>query len=212
MLFVRWSVLFGCGLLFMACTPQHFGVNEAVWRELSEEQRNEVIAQWNARERIRAETERESERRRTLQAEREAEQARERAREREANAEAIRQGTAGHFGDLIRVSLQGGEMKLGGKHRRFAAESLSLANGEVREIEVVSTDHKYLQYRTSLFLRYEDGVLALEAGGRGKEEARLVFEPEWRRGKQYRVDSHGALQLRDVQVSVMILPLREGRH
>ena len=185
-----------------ACTPSLYGVPQEDWQRLSEAQRTETIRGYNEREALRAQA---------ALREREAALLRVQAEEttRLARVAAIHRGEAGQAGDLIRVTLQGGEARFGGKHRSFEAQALTLANGERRDIELASNDHKYFTYRATLALRYEDGVLSVDGGGAIRPQ-RLVIEPEWKAGKRYALNTPGPMELRNVQVTVEILPLRRG--
>jgi len=192
-----------------ACSTTHFGTSEAEWASLTEAQRSEVIRAYNEREKLREETRLAEAQRRAKETARQEEQARETARQKRVQAEAIRRGEAGQYGDLIRVSLLGGEMRIGNKHHSFAPLSFTLASGEERAFEVISNDHKYLTYRNEIHLLYDDGLLILTSTPQsGPGEARLIFEPEWRHGKRYILSTNGPLELRGVQVTVMIVPTR----
>lgn len=196
---MRWLVLLGL-LLLSACTPAHFGVPEEVWNRMSEAERLEAMRGYNERARLREEAaQREADARR--QAEHEV------ALAREARVRAIHDGL-GRPGDLIRVSVQGGQMRLGGKHRSYAPVAFSLASGERLQVEVVSNDHKYTQYRGMLSVYYEDGLLMLD-DGHARQDARagrVTYDPAWRQSLRYQMDTRGPLELRDAEVMVSTVP------
>ncbi len=194
-------------LLFLtACATTHFGVSEEVWERMSEAERMETIRGYNERNRLRQEAaQREAEARR--EAEREA------ALAREARIRDIHEGR-GRPGDLIRVSLRDGAMRLGGKHRVFTPMAFSLASGEVLRLEVMSAESSNRVYGGQLGVAYEDGLLLLDTSGgaRDTRAARLTIEPVWRRGARYLVDSNGPLQLREVEVLVHSVPVAGESH
>lgn len=194
--------LFLIALLFLsACATTHFGVSEEAWERMSEAERMETIRGYNERNRLRQEAaQREAEARRV--AEREA------ALAREARVRDIHAGR-GRPGDLIRVSLRDGAMRLGGKHRDFAPLAFSLASGEALRLEVLSTDGRNRSYQAQLGVSYEDGLLLLDtsAAARDTRAARLTFEPQWRHGARYLIDSRGPLELREVEVMVSTVPV-----
>jgi len=197
---MRWLVLISL-LLLSACATTHFGVSEEVWERMSEAERMETIRGYNERNRLRQEAaQREAEARR--EAEREA------ALAREARIRDIHEGR-GRPGDLIRVSLRDGAMRLSGKHRVFTPVAFSLASGEELRMEVLSAESPSRVYRGQLGVAYEDGLLLIDTSGNARDTraARLTYEPVWRHGARYLVDSNGPLQLREVEVLVSTVPV-----
>lgn len=87
--------------------------------------------------------------------------------------------------------------------------AFSLASGEALRLEVQSADSPSRVYRGQLGVSYEDGLLMLDTSGntRDTRAARLTFEPVWRHGARYLVDSNGPLQLREVEVVVSTVPV-----
>lgn len=201
---MRWLLMIA--LLFLsACATTHFGVSEEVWERMSEAERMETIRGYNERNRLRQEAaQREAEARRA--AEREAELA------REARVRAIHEGR-GRPGDLIRVSLRGGAMRLSGQHREYAPLAFSIASGEMLRLEVLSLDPRNRVYRGILGVAYEDGLLEIDTSNNARDTraARLTFEPSWRRGERYLLDTTGPLQLREVETLVSTVPVDDGR-
>lgn len=198
---MRWLFLIAL-LLLSACSTTHFGVPEEVWNRMGEAERLEAMRGYNERARLREEAaHREAEARRL--AEREA------AVARELRVRTIHEGR-GRPGDLIRVSIQGGEARLGGKHRAYAPLAFSLASGEVLQVEVLSTEHKHMSYRAHLGVAYEDGLLLIDTSDteRDARAGRLTFDPAWRHGARYRLDTRGPLELRGAEVMVSAVPMR----
>lgn len=192
-------ILLVVSLLLVACgATTHYGVPAEVWQRMSESERMEAIRGYNERERMRLE-----------QARQEAEFRRQRelqeAAEREARIRAIRDGEAGVAGDLVRVSVQGGDMRLGGRHRPYAPLAFSIVSGEQLRITVISDDGRQSgSYRAELHVSYHDGLLLIDApqGERDARGMRLTYEPAWRNGARYVVDTRGPLELRGAQVLV----------
>jgi hypothetical protein len=202
---LKWWWLFMVFVFWLSgCAATHFGVPEETWNRMSEPERLEAMRGFNERERLREESaQREAEARRS--AEREQRLAQER------RVRSIYEGH-GRPGDLIRVSLQGGEMRFAGKHRPYGALAFSMASGETRELEVLSATHKYMTYRATLSVRYEDGLLLIDTEEGETRASRLTFEPAWRQGKRYVLDTRGAMDLRGVEVLVMTTPLPYRHH
>jgi hypothetical protein len=183
--------------LLAAClTTGRFGVPEEEWARLTEAQRTEVIRGYNERELLREEARLRDAERRAIEARAKAEREQAQERQRQERIGAIRRGEAGQWGDLIRVSLQNGEMQLGGKHRPYAPVSLTLADGETRTVDIISDESRHTTYRGQLQISYVDGRLTLDG-------AHLVIDPSWRNGRRYMLDSRGGLNLRGVEAMVM---------
>lgn len=198
-------------LACVACTPTICDVPQPEWQKFTDEQRLEAIRGYNEREKLREEQ-------RLRQAERQAKEAEIRAidaHRRQENlqrqVEDIYRGDAGHYGDLIRVTIQGGQFRFGGKNRSFQPLALKIANGETKKVEIVSHE-RYATYSAELYLRYLDGVLMFDIDERFDGNlSRLVYEPGWRRGRSYVVTSPAGRGLQEAQVSVEVIPhLREG--
>jgi len=197
-------------LTLAACGTTHFGVGEEEWARLSEPQRNEVIKSYNEREKLREETRLVEAQNRAKDEAKKKEQAAEAARQSQVRADAIRRGEAGQYGDFIRVTIQGGELRFGGKHRSYAPVALTLASGEEKILDVVSNDDKYSSYSGKLRVAYNDGTVSMDTNTYNNKsgEARILFEPEWRMGKRYIVESKGQMEMKSVQVLIMIVPTR----
>jgi hypothetical protein len=195
----RLLLLSSLCLLLAACgTTTYYGVPAEVWQRMSESERAEAIRGYNERERMRLE-----------QARQEAEYRRQRemqeAAEREARIRAIRDGQSGVAGDLVRVSIQGGDMRLGGRHRAYAPVAFSIVSGEQLRIPIISDDGRQAgSHRAELHVTYLDGLLLIDApqGERDARGGRLTYEPAWRNGARYVVDTRGPLELRGAQVMV----------
>lgn len=188
------GMVFTLALLLTACAPRIYGVPEEQWDAMGAEERKEAMRAWEAVQKEREQTRREQQ----------AIEARERA-ERQARIERIHRGEEGHFGDLIRVSLERGRMRIGGRERRYAPLAFTLADGETRTVEV----HGERRSR-EMKVAYREGLLLLDLPSHGRNEfgaARLPWRSGWRRGETRRVDSDGPLELRNVRVYVEAVPL-----
>jgi len=214
---MRWLILWSF-LFLTACSTTHFGVPEDVWARMSEAERMEAIRGYNERMRLQDEAnQRAAEERRIAQQQaalarqeaevREAALAREAARLQEERIRDIHAG-GGRLGDLIRVSLQGGQIFLGGKHRDYAPVAFSLASGESRYIEVESDERRQARYLARLLVSYSDGLLQIDGHERKRDNraVRLTYQPDWRHGMSYRLNSEGPLALRNVEVMVSTPP------
>ncbi len=191
-------IVVAVSLLFAACTPTHFGVPEEEWQAMSEAERVTTIKGYNERQRLREERRLEDEKRRRVIAEAEM-------RERNEYIDAIYAGRRGQVGDLLRVSLKGGKLRLSGKHREYRPFSFKIADRECKKVEFFN-NKKHRSYHGTLEVCYEDGTLLVDVSGRGQDygaEA-FVFDPSWMKGATYQhVQTHGRTELKNVDIAVV---------
>lgn len=187
---VRLSLILAALSLLVACSPRLYGVSEDQWDAMGEAERIEAIRAWESVQKAREAR---------LQAEAEQEAAR--ATERAAQIAAIRTGDAGLPGDLIRVSLRGGRLHIGGRERALEPTAFTLASGEVRAIEVHAE-----RYRSELEVAYEEGLLLIDLPRHASAgAARLPWDGAWMQGAETRIHSEGPHRLRDVRVYVQVV-------
>ncbi len=178
-------------LLLAACSPRIYGVSEEQWDAMGEAERVEAIRAWESVQKAREAR---------LQAEAEQETAL--AAERAAQVAAIRSGDAGLPGDLIRVSLRDGTLRIGGRERALEPTSFTLANGETRSIEVHAE-----RYRSELDVAYEDGLLLIDLPRHSRTgAARVTWDGDWMHGAETRIQSDGPHRLRNVRAFVQVIP------
>lgn len=180
-------------LLISACTPYMYGVPQETWDRMSEAERIEAIRVYESEQRARRQAAEERARRQAL--ERERERARQAAleRERRERIEAIHRGQ-GAYGELIRVRLQGGRIKIGGRHHHYEPLTFTIADGETRNIAVADERGR----EVDLAVTYAGGSLVVEG-------LRFPYERSWGRGRLYPgTSTAGALELRGVDVYVEV--------
>ena len=194
-------------LIFSACAPTIYGIPEEQWNRMSESQKQTAMEDYNERERV-LKIERQK------QAEIEAREAAIRADEerhreevRKKRIDAIYRGEAGQYGDLIRVTIQEGEMKIAGTHRDYYPVSFKMADGEIKQVHIVHAEGKF-GTADDLHVLYEGGVLYIDTNNSEKgRAARFAYDKEWKRGKTYTaVNARGRLAPRNVRVSIEIIP------
>ena len=204
-----------CGLLVLtllaACTPYMYGVPQESWDRMSESERIEAMRVYEreqqarrraAEERARQQALEEQARRQAAEErariealERQREQARQAAleRERRDRIERIHRGD-GAYGELVRVRLQGGKLRVGDRFYRYEPLTLSIAEGETRRFPVAEVQGRVLD----LDVTYSGGALTIEG-------ARFPYDRSWGRGRVYAgTDTRGSLQLHNVDVFVEI--------
>ncbi|NIQ92922.1 MAG: hypothetical protein GWO11_00955, partial [Desulfuromonadales bacterium] len=186
-----------------ACTPTIYGVPQPTWDMMSEAERVEAMRIYEQRQIAYQKAREERARQRAI--ERRKQQAREAkaARQRQKRIDAIYRGE-GIYGDLLRVTLRKGRMRIGGKHRGYQPVSFRIANGETKKIDIYSVSGR----RATLQVTYDDGTLVFDGHGRGNRSRarRLVYERSWGQGKTYSgIRSEGPLRLRNVATYVEII-------
>lgn len=196
-------------LVVTGCSSHIYGVPENAWQALTPEQKTETIRGYNERQLLEQQARVYREEQRAAQARVEAELALDRARRQAEQVEAIYRNEAGQFGDLIRVSVSGGTMYIGGKPRIFQGMSFKIADGESKEVSVWSDERKNPRQGV-LLVNYLDGVLLVDDSPRqNRNAARIIYDPAWKAGRTYlQVHSSGPMQLQGVQVAIEIIPPR----
>jgi hypothetical protein len=127
--------------------------------------------------------------------ERERAQARQAAleRERRERIEKIHRGE-GAYGELLRVRLQGGRIRVGDRHYRYEPVTFTIADGETRKIGVADRQGRVFD----LIVTYAGGALTLEG-------ARFPYEQSWGRGRLYaNTGTSGAHELRGVDLFIEV--------
>lgn len=193
--------------LLSSCTPRIYGVPEDQWAALSADEREQAIEHHQEIELLR-------EQRRIEEAKVAAEQEKKQRLEmeyRQARADQIYSGERGIRGDLLRVTIRGGELYIKGKHRHYSPVSFKIADGEQKTITFYHP--KKSHYQTDVTIEYYDGVLSFDDDHNYDRRYDLVYEPEWRHGKHYRnitLNKRSHSQARNIEIIVdaVALPRR----
>jgi len=190
-------------LALTGCTATIYGVPQERWDTMGEQERVAAMEAYRARQAV-LKQQRE-ERARQLARERERQRAveAEEARQRQLRVAAVYRGE-GVYGDLLRVRLEEGRMKLNGSHRAYQPVAFRIAAGESKRVEVVDRKGR----KAALLASYDGSTLLLdESPGTGRSRAiRLAYEDDWEGGKTYSgLTAKGPLELRGVSVSVQVL-------
>ena len=178
--------------LLAACTPYMYGVPQETWDRMSEPERIEAIRVYEREQQARRQAAEERARRQAV--ERERERARQAAleRERRERIEAIHRGE-GAYGELIRVRLQGGKIRIGDRYHRYEPLTFTIADGETRKIVA---DRKGRE--VELTVTYAGGALNLEG-------LRFPYDRRWGKGALYTdTATSGPLALQRVDVFIEV--------
>jgi len=204
----RIFLLLMCCLLLAGCTPYIYGVPQPQWDQMTSGQRDEAIRGYNERERIREKARQEEVVRQAREAEVRAEETRRQDELIRLRVEGIYAGTAGQLGDLIQVTLSGGQMIIGWGYQNYQPVAFKIANGETRKVEVVSISSYYVKPdHTELFVKYQDGMLLIDGNDSSWDRAaRLLFDQSWRHGAQTAINTKSRLDLKNVKVRIKIIP------
>lgn len=183
-------------LLLNGCAPTYYGVPEEEWQKMGEPERVAAIEGYNERQRIREQRRLEEQKRRRLEAEQQA-------RVRKEHVDSIYNGSSGQFGDLLRVSMRNGKIRIGGKHRTYRPVSFKIADQECKAIPVVY-EKKYYSYSGEVAVCYIEGSLLVDAGKSNRHGAvAITYDSGWARGKTYtNINSNGRGDLEGVTVFV----------
>lgn len=187
-------------MLLTACTSYIYGVPQETWDRMSQQERVEARREFERQEAARQRAAEEQARREAILRERERVRKAEEERLRRERIEAIHRGE-GAYGELIRVRLQGGRMKIGDRHHRYQPITFTLADGESREIGIADRKGR----ETDLVATYAGGSLVLDG-------IRFPYERSWGGGTLYTdTGTSGPLQLKGVDVFVEIIA-QHARH
>lgn len=192
-----------------SCTPSIYGVSKNNWDILSPSERQQVIAHHQEMETLR-------EQRRTEEAKIALEKEKYLQQElevRQQQADKIYAGQSGIQGDLLRVTIFGGQVLMRGKHRRYSPVSLRIADGEQKTVLFHHPEKR--RYQTDIIIKYYDGLLTFD-DAQGQEENYsypIAYIPEWRKGKQYsnislNKRSHSEARNINIVVDAIRLPRR----
>jgi hypothetical protein len=207
MLHRLWLLLMCCVLL-AGCTPYIYGVPQPQWDKMTSGQRDEAIRGYNERERIREKARQEEAVRQAREAEIRAAEARRQDELIRQRVEGIYAGTVGQFGDLIQVTLSGGQMVIGWGYQNYQPIAFKIANGETRKIDVVAISSYYVKPdHAELFVKYQDDMLLIDGNDSSWDRAaRLLCDQLWRHGAHATINTKSRLDLKNVKVGIKIIP------
>jgi len=201
-------ILIAALVLVCACTPHIYGVPQPTWDRMSEAERVEAMHLYNERQIAYQQAAAERARLRSLELERQHQREAEEARLRELRFAAIYGGDGG-YGELVRIRLQGGWIKLSGRFYAYAPVTFLIANHEYKTIEILDGRGR----KGHLQVYYVDGNLYLDGNDAShKRHALLIGQNSgWHDGKLYSgLRSSGSLSLKDVSAYVEVVRDRHG--
>ncbi len=185
------------------CANRIYGISEEQWATLSTLEREQTIEHYQQMELLR-------EQRRIEEAKIAVEQEKQLLLEmerRQAYADEIYTGKRGIRGDLLRVTIRGGELYLNGKFRSYSPVSFRIADGEQKIITFYHPQKK--RYQIDIPVEYYDGILSFDYE-RERYRYDLAYEPEWRHGKYYRnitLHKYSTSRARNIEIIVEAVPL-----
>ncbi|MBP1728507.1 MAG: hypothetical protein H6Q56_880 [Deltaproteobacteria bacterium] len=180
-------------VLLAACTSYRYGVPQETWDRMSEPERIEAMGVYEREQQARRQAAEERARRQAVERERERARQAELERARQERIEAIHRGE-GAYGELLRVRLQGGRIKVGDRQQRYEPITFTIADGETLDIGVADRKGR----EVPLLVTYAGGALSLDG-------IRFPYNRHWGRGKLYAdTDTPGELELRGADVFIEI--------
>jgi hypothetical protein len=180
-------------LFLAACTSYMYGVPRETWDQMSEPERIEAMHVYEREQQASRQAAAERARQQAIERERERVRQAELARARQERIEAIHRGE-GAYGELLRVRLQGGVIKVGDQHHRYEPITFTIADGETRNIGVADRKGR----EVLLVVTYVGGALSLDG-------IRFPYDRSWGKGRLYAgTGTSGPLQLRGVDVFIEV--------
>lgn len=206
-----FSFLLVLMMALAACTPRIYGVPEDRWETMSEQERIAAMETYKARQEALRQQREERARQRAMEEKARLAREAEEARLRQIRVDAIYRGE-GQYGELLRVTLSGGELQFRGVHKPYHPVSFRIAAGEIKDVEVVSMRGR----KARMAVRYDGSNLLLDdtPKSRYSKAVRLPFEDAWERGATYPgLVAKGPLEIRGVDVTVQLIgePPRDHR-
>lgn len=186
-------IFLALSILLAACTPYMYGVPQDTWDRMSEPERIEAMRVYEQREQMRRQAAEERARQQAIAREQERVRRAEAEQARQERIEAIHRGR-GAYGELIRVRLQGGTVRIGDRQYYYQPLTFTIADGESVAIDVVNRRGR----DGNLTAIYADGEFSL---GR----TRFPYDRSWGRGRVYAsIDTAGAPELHNADVFVEV--------
>lgn len=197
-------------MLLAACTPRIYGVPQERWETMSEQERISAMEAYKARQEALRQKRAEQARLKAMEKEAQLARKAEEARQRQLQIDAIYRGE-GLYGDLLRVTLEGGMLETHGHHQPFHPVAFKIAASEMKDIEIVSKRGQ----RVRLTAEYDGSNLMLDETPHSHRSTalHLPYEDAWEDGATYTGRStKGPLELKGVDITVRIVGQRPVDH
>ena len=194
---------------FAGCTPYIYGVPQPQWEQMSQGQKDEAISGYNERERIREQSRQIEIVRQARDAEVKVAEALRREETMHQRVEGIYAGTSGQLGDLIQVTISGGQMLIEWKYQNYQPIAFKIANGETHKVDVVAVPYSYYvaPEHSELLVKYQDGMLLIDGNeSTWDRAARVLYEKSWQHGGGATVNTKSKLDLKNVHVGIKVIP------
>jgi len=195
--------------LLSACTPTIYGVPEENWNQMSEPERVAAMEAYRQHQIVLEQARAERARQRAIEEQARREREAEEARRRQERIDEIYRG-GGVYGDLLQVTVRGGQIKFFGSHHPYQPLTFRIAQGEVKDLPVISDKGR----KETLRVSYSDGSLVLDSrGAKPHQVARFTYDQAWGRGATFTdIHSKGDAELRGVEIAVTVLGEPPRRH
>lgn len=147
----------------IGCTKKIAGIPLDSWNQLSEVERELVLKSYNERQKIIAE---ERLVKTKLQAEAQADKLLMERQEAIENHKKVARIYAGEgiYGDLLQVTVEGGQLYFYGKFKNYQPLSFRIANGENKQVSFLSHDGKGISQEINIMMAYKDGNFIFDCG------------------------------------------------
>lgn len=150
-------------IIIVGCSKKIAGIPLENWNQLSEDEREIVLKGYNERQKIIAE---ERLVKAKLQAEAQAEKLYMERQEAIANQKKAARVYAGEgiYGDLLQVTVEGGQLYFYGKFKNYQPLSFRIANGERKQVSFVSQTGNGISQEIEVWVAYKDGNFIFDCG------------------------------------------------
>ena len=207
-------ILFGlfATITIIGCAKTIAGIPVEEWHQMSESERQTAMSGYNERQKIIAEERLVRAKQRAAE---QAEEMRLKKLESIANQEKAARIYAGEgiYGDLIQVTVRGGQLCFFGKYKNYQPLSFRIANGERKQVTFVRQDGGNIFQEINAWMAYKDGNLLFDCGEEewmGKYGRNFSFSLGRYKVTRYQhvtLSKHSDSKAIDVNISIEVIPL-----
>ncbi|EMS78407.1 hypothetical protein [Desulfotignum phosphitoxidans] len=208
-LFVILLSLFALNII--GCTKKIAGIPLEDWNQLSEDEREIVLRGYNERQKIIAE---ERLVKAKLQAEAQADKLFVERKEAIANQKKVAHIYAGEgiYGDLLQVTVEGGQLYFYGKFKNYQPLSFRIANGESKQVSFVNQTGNGIYQEINVWMAYKDGNFIFDCGEKEWTEKygrKFSFSLGKKRITEYQhvtLSKYSDSKAIDINISIEVIP------
>ncbi|MBL6996711.1 hypothetical protein [Desulfobacula sp.] len=203
--------------MIIGCSKKIAGIPVEEWNQMSEIGRQAAMRGYNERQKIIAEERLVKAKQRAAE---QAEEMRLKKLETIANQEKVAHVYAGEgiYGDLIQVTVKGGQLYFFGKHKDYQPLSFRIANGERKQVTFVRQTGNSMFQEINVWMAYQDGNFIFDCGEKQRMEKygrKFSFSLGKSRVTKYQhvtLSKHSDSKAMDVNISIEVIPFEKMHH